>query len=90
MARTKIPYEYFREFIAKRYPRPAFQSHFLVKDYAGRQGITPVRAYDRSSGNYTAIGWFVEVQVSILEGINDEFLDPLYRNRRELIFIPDE
>ena len=90
MPRAKIPYEYFREFLERRYPRPAFQSKFLVKDYGGRNVQTPVRAYDRSSGNYTAIGWFVEVQVSILEGINDEFLEPLYRSRRELIFIPDQ
>ena len=90
MARTKIPYDYFRNYIAKRYPMPAFQSRFLVKDYGGRQATTPVRAYDRSSGNYTAIGWFVEVQFSILVGITDRNLLPEYENRRDLIFIPDE
>ena len=90
MARAKIPYDYFREYLKIRFPRPAYDSRFVVSDYAKTQSKTPVRVYDRSSGNFKAVGWFVEVQYSIFTGFYENSVEAEYENKREMLFIPDE
>jgi len=90
MARAKIPYDYFRDYLETRFPRPAYDSRFLVSDYTRTQGNTPVRVYDRSSGNFKAVGWFVKVQYSVFTGFSDESVVPEYQIKSEMIFIPDE
>ena len=90
MARAKIPYDYFRDYLEIQFPRPAYDSRFLVSDYARLGSKTPVRVYDRSSGNFKAVGWFVEVQYSIFTGFRENSVVAEYENKREMLFIPDE
>lgn len=90
MARAKIPYDYFRNYLEIRFPRPAYDSRFLVSDYAMTDSKTPVRVYDRTSGNFKAVGWFVEVQYGIFTGFRQNTVGPEYEQRREMLFIPDE
>ena len=90
MARAKIPYAYFRRYLSERFPRPAYESRFLVSDYAKLESKSPIRVYDRSSGNFKAVGWFVDVQYSVFTGFRAGTTSAQYRNGRETIFIPDE
>lgn len=90
MARARIPYDYFDEYLSTIYTRPAFRQVGLVKNYYGRPVETPVRAYDRSTGNYKANGWFVIIEYDILIGIDNRVLLPEYEKKSLKVFIPDE
>ena len=77
MARAKIYYEAILEELRMMYQWPVYRSVRILKatDFQGR---TPTRLYDRSTGNYAAIGWDVKVELLAFTGKYRNNLDPIY------------
>ena len=79
MPRAKIPYEELERKAKRKYPAPAFNDVRLYPD-------TPIRVYDRSTGNYAPIGWKVRVFFRQFTEFSSS-LRPIYENKSETIVI---
>ena len=91
MARAKIPYDEMSIYVTARYQLPVYRSAYPTRSGRSQYGSrdTPVRIYDRSTGNYTPIGWAFDVFYEILERIDPITLEPRYGRRIEKIIVRD-
>lgn len=77
MARKTIPYQTLQKALNDKYPWPVHRNvSLLKKDDAG--GSTPVRAYDRSTGNFAPIGYQVTVTMLRFNGKYAAAMNPQY------------
>lgn len=83
MPRARIPYDDLRKMLRKKYPSPLYANVRL-------DGNTPVRVYDRSTGNFAPIGWKVRIYLEQFVGIggNSDKFRTLYETRviEEVLF----
>ena len=77
MARKTIPYATLQKALNDKYPWPVHrQVYLLKKEDAG--GSTPVRAYDRTTGNFAPIGYQVTVSMLRFNGRYESSMNPKY------------
>ena len=83
MGRAKIPYEELQREVRRRYQSPAFMFAVVRTNRAN----SPVRVYDRRTGNYAPIGWRVKVDYQQFFGFSDASVNPIYINKSETVII---
>lgn len=77
MARKTIPYESLQKALNDKYPWPVHRNVFLLKK-GEPDGKTPVRVYDRSTGNFAPIGYSVTVTMLRFNGKYAAAMNPQY------------
>ena len=83
MPRARIPYDEIIQEIRRLYPYPLFSSVAIRTEFTDRvRRITPTRVYDRSTGNFAAIGWKVAIQGLRYTGQDQAFF-PTYEEFTE-------
>lgn len=86
MPRARIPYGELEKAIREQYPEPLYLNHEIIgKGFIG--GFTPIRVYDRQTGNYKAVGWKLKMQTNRFIGEYDNFLQPIYFRSRQTVVI---
>lgn len=77
MARAKIPYGELQKALNAKYPWPVHRNvRLLEKNEPG--GKTPVRVYDRTTGNFAPIGYSVSVTMLRFNGTYAATMNPDY------------
>lgn len=83
MGRAAIPYDDIQQAIQTAYPYPIYSNMRIRTVFTDRvRRITPTRVYDRSTGNFSGIGWKVAIQGSRYIG-QDQAFRPIYENFQE-------
>lgn len=72
-----IPYETLQKALNDKYPWPVHRNVKLL-DKSDFGGTTPVRVYDRSSGNFSPIGYRVTVSMLRFNGKYAAAMNPQY------------
>jgi len=72
MPRARIPYDELESAIQDKYPFPLYKNVRLLRKERYNNVPTPTVVYDRSTGNYAAIGWKVTVSVEQYEGVVED------------------
>jgi len=86
MPRAAIPYDKIEDRLRKMYPYPLYRGMRIVRksDY---RGFTPIRVYDRSSGNYKAVGFKVRIEYTRFQGEYDSVMNPVYRGEEQVVIV---
>ena len=80
MPRAKIPFDAIEQAITEEYPFPLYSEMRIATVFTDRvRRATPTRVYDRSTGNFSGIGWKVAIQGRIYRGQDVQFR-PIYEN----------
>jgi len=72
MPRARIPYDELQRLAEKKYPSPLYiDVEVQRKDRTTDKA--PTRVYDRTTGNFAAIGWQVSISFKQFDGIKDMY-----------------
>ena len=89
MPRARIPYQKLEEKLQIMYPWPVFrQPTIRTKDLF--KGYTPITVYDRTSGNFSPIGYKAMVEYTRFQGTYGESMNPVFRTEmKEVVILLD-
>ena len=71
MPRARIPYAELEYAANLKYPSPLFRNTRILRKDRYNNVKAPTVVYDRSTGNYKAIGWKITILTEQFSGIKD-------------------
>lgn len=84
MPRATIPYDDLQRLAEEKYPEPLYINVNVTRKDRNSYGVkAPTRVYDRSTGNFAAIGWKVQISMAQFVGVRDNRgrFETKYQNR---------
>jgi len=87
MPRATIPYDAIRSKLFQMFPEPTFRYVRLRKPDRYNNLKAPTTIYDRTSGNFKAIGYRCAVVYERFEALSEDLDRGIFRQVRDIVLV---